>query len=113
MARITTLTALLLVVTACGCEKKTETATPDAPASTAGDASPSDATLVALQKADLVDGTEDHVISKCYVCSLGMDGKEEFAVDVHGYSAHLCSSTCRDHFQESSESVIADTKIPE
>lgn len=114
MPRTKILAALLLLVAVGGCQSSTEQTTvenTDPAASVAPTAD--EATLVSLQKADLVDGTEDHVIGKCYVCSLGMDGKEEFAVDVHGYKAHLCSSACRDHFEESSESVIASTKIPE
>ncbi len=72
----------------------------------------SEQTLVALRQADAVDGAEDHVIGKCYVCNLGMDGKEEFSVDVYGYSAHLCSSHCKEHFAKSADSVIVKTKIP-
>ncbi|QDT06873.1 hypothetical protein K227x_52950 [Rubripirellula lacrimiformis] len=70
------------------------------------------ATLASLKQADLLDGKEDHVISKCYVCSLGMDGKPEFAVEQYGYTAHLCSEGCKSHFEDSADEVIASTTIP-
>lgn len=83
------------------------------PAATTTSTPASAQTLVNLQQADALDGSEDHVIGKCYVCSLGMDGKKEFAVDVHGYTAHLCSEHCKDHFAQASSTVIANTKIPD
>lgn len=84
-----------------------ETAEP----ATAGDAS---AELVAkLALADEVDGASDHQIGKCYVCGLGMDGKPEFAVEVEGYKAHLCSDYCREHFANNWQSVVGETDIPQ
>ncbi|SMP78778.1 hypothetical protein SAMN06265222_12726 [Neorhodopirellula lusitana] len=83
------------------------------PAETTDSSTVSEQTLVKLQQADALDGQEDHVIGKCYVCSLGMDGKEELTVDTHGYEAHLCSSSCRDHFAASADEVIASTPIPQ
>ncbi len=110
MKRIFLLATLALCVAVLGCGKSTETATTATPA-TAEPAS--EATLVALQKADLLDGTEDHVIGKCYVCQLGMDGEEQITCEVHGYTARLCSEACRAHFEASPDEVIASTKIPE
>ena len=40
--------------------------------------------LSRLEEADKPDGVTDHVIGKCYVCGLGMDGSEKFAVKVQG-----------------------------
>ncbi len=110
MKRIFFLATLTLSVAVLGCGQNTETATTVAP-TTAEPAS--EATLVALHKADLLDGSEDHVISKCYVCELGMDGNKEITCEVHGYTAHLCSEGCRTHFEASPDDVIASTKIPE
>ena len=112
MKRIYLLATLTLSIAVLGCGENTEPATTAAPTPTATEPA-SEATLVALQKADLLDGTEDHVIEKCYVCKLGMDGNEQISCEVHGYTAHLCSEACRDHFESSPEEVIASTKIPE
>lgn len=65
-----------------------------------------------LQQADQLDGNEDHVIGKCYVCGLGMDGKAEHATEFQGYTAHLCSEMCCNHFKEHAEEVIEKTSIP-
>lgn len=66
-----------------------------------------------LEKADAVDGNSDHVIGKCYVCGLGMDGSDKFTVEVAGYKAHLCSKGCQHEFESSAESIVIETKIPE
>lgn len=76
-------------------------AAPAAPAATEGEgAAPSldEVTLAGLASADAMDGTADHVVSKCAGCKLMMDGKEEHSVAVGDYTLHLCSTTCRDHF---------------
>ncbi len=65
-----------------------------------------------LQQADQLDGKEDHVIGKCYVCGLGMDGKAEHAAEFEGYTAHLCSDMCCKHFKENADKLIAETSIP-
>ena len=57
-----------------------------------------EATLAALASADAMDGTADHVVSKCAGCKLMMDGKQDHSVAVGDYTLHLCSTTCRDHF---------------
>lgn len=72
----------------------------------------SEAMLVSLKSADQLDGKEDHVIGKCYVCALGMDGKPEHSAEFQGYTAHLCSEGCCNHFKEHPEQVISETKIP-
>lgn len=73
----------------------------------------SEVVLVNLKAADQLDGKEDHVIGKCYVCALGMDGKPEHSAEYQGYTAHLCSEGCCKHFKEHPEQVIAETKVPE
>lgn len=65
-----------------------------------------------LEGADRADGVMDHVIGKCYVCGLGMDGSEKFAVKVQGYTAHLCSQFCQKEFADSADKVILGTEIP-
>ncbi len=103
MKRFIMLLALAISTMCVGCGE---------PATTITSSPVSEQTLISLQQADALDGSEDHVIGKCYVCNLGMDGKEEFSANVHGYTAHLCSSHCKDHFTTSSDTVIANTKIP-
>ena len=72
----------------------------------------STATLSRLEEADKADGVSDHVIGKCYVCGLGMDGSEKFAVKVQGYTAHLCSHSCQKEFEESADKIVLGTEIP-
>lgn len=65
-----------------------------------------------LELADQLDGSKDQIIGKCYVCALGMNGKPDFKVELDGYTAHLCSEHCRDHFAANWQSVVAETDIP-
>ncbi len=65
-----------------------------------------------LKQADKLDGKEDHVVSKCYVCGLGMSGEEKYAAKYKDYTVHLCSEGCKEHFEKSPETVIADTPVP-
>lgn len=65
-----------------------------------------------LVAADRLDGEEDQVIGKCYVCGLGMDGKAEHAAEFGGYTAHLCSNMCKEHFAEDPAKVVEATDIP-
>lgn len=65
-----------------------------------------------LAAADALDGNVDKVVYRCYVCNLGMNGKESLAVEHAGYTAHLCSEGCKQEFASNAESVIANTKIP-
>ena len=72
----------------------------------------SQAALSLLEEADAMDGKTDHVIGKCYVCGLGMDGSDKFAVKVQDYTAHLCSAGCQHEFEASTEKIVLETKIP-
>lgn len=65
-----------------------------------------------LAAADALDGNVDKVVHRCYVCNLGMNGKESLAVEHAGYTAHLCSEGCKHEFASNAESIIANTKIP-
>ncbi|QEF99143.1 hypothetical protein Mal15_32030 [Stieleria maiorica] len=109
MKSFSILTLALLLLGLPGCAGDTETTATPAPTATP----PSEATLTALKKADLLDGSEDHVIKKCYVCSLAMDGDEKYSAELHGYKAHLCSDHCREKFEASPETVIAGVEIPD
>ncbi|XZE43030.1 hypothetical protein SH467x_002574 [Pirellulaceae bacterium SH467] len=65
-----------------------------------------------LAKADALDGQVDKVVHRCYVCNLGMDGKEKLAVKHAGYTAHLCSEGCKQEFASNADSIIAQTTVP-
>jgi YHS domain-containing protein len=63
-----------------------------------------------LAAADLADGAEDHVVSKCAVCNLSMDGKPEFSSTYSGYSFHLCSAHCKETFDHDPAKVLERVK---
>ena len=65
-----------------------------------------------LAKADLADGTEDHVVEKCASCNLAMDGKAENALQVGEYEMHFCSNTCSKRFEENAEEAILNLPQP-
>lgn len=106
--RLALITFITLAATM-GCSPKSEnkTAMP-----TSVDQVISMAALSRLEQADKADGVTDHVIGKCYVCGLGMDGSEKFAVKVQGYTAHLCSQACQKEFADSADKIILGTVIP-
>ncbi len=66
-----------------------------------------------LAKADLADGKEDKVVSKCGACDLGMDGSADHALTVSGYTLHFCSAGCRSHFEEDTSNAIVAMKVPQ
>lgn len=63
-----------------------------------------------LAAADAADGTEDHVVSKCYSCQLAMKGKEEIATQVNDYTVHFCSENCRTMFEEDAAKFIGEVE---
>ena len=52
-----------------------------------------------LAKADAEDGAEDKIVTKCAVCALHMDGSEEHVVNAGEYALHMCSDSCKTHFE--------------
>jgi YHS domain-containing protein len=93
-----------------GCSQPEPPKVPSKPATESKAADPK--VLMKLVAADRLDGKEDKVIEKCYVCGLGMDGEAKFAETVHGYKAHLCSETCQHHFHDESDKIILETEVP-
>jgi YHS domain-containing protein len=65
-----------------------------------------------LAMADAADGKEDHVISKCITCGLAMDGKPKHAVEIEGYTFHLCSSGCKTIFSKDPSAALVAIKPP-
>ena len=75
-------------------------AAPEAAAEAAPEAAaPADDSAAILAKADAADGTEDHVVSKCTGCRLGMDGDAMHTVQHEGYELHFCSAGCKESFE--------------
>lgn len=98
--------ALALLV-GCGGGAEPEATPAEEPAAdeTAADALDEDA-KEALAAADAHDGTVDHVVSECAVCGLGMQGDPAHAVTVGEYEVHLCSASCKGHFEENTQQTL-------
>jgi hypothetical protein len=65
-----------------------------------------------LATADLADGTEDNVVSKCPGCNLAMDGSAEHVAHVGEYELHFCSAGCSEKFQEDTNAAILALATP-
>ena len=113
MNRAASCVALSLVVVAfAGCSKETaETSPAPAPLAAAPAADP--AVEAILAKADLVDGTADHIVSKCAGCNLGMDGDSAHGMKTNGYKLHFCSADCKDAFTKDTDASILALVVPE
>lgn len=66
-----------------------------------------------LAKADAVDGSEDHVVSKCGGCALGMDGSHDHSLKVGDYEMQFCSEYCKGTFEKDTEASVMGLTIPE
>jgi len=60
-----------------------------------------------LAKADSADGTEDRIVKKCAGCALAMDGDAAHTIEAHGYTLHMCSATCKTHYEADLEGNLA------
>ena len=65
-----------------------------------------------LAKADLADGKQDKIISKCVACSLNMDGKKENSRKALDYTLYFCTPRCAEKFSEDMGGMLAGLKIP-
>lgn len=110
MSRKRSLIVVALFLTGCG--KSQPQVSVDPAVEVAEGTANSAALQTKLKLADRLDGSEDHTVGKCYVCALGMHGQPDFKVEIEGYTAHLCSEHCRDHFTENWQSVVLKTEIP-
>jgi len=63
-----------------------------------------------LVTADAADGKEDHVVSKCITCKLGMNGNAAHAAKAGDYTAHLCSDGCKAAFERDPAKAILAVK---
>jgi hypothetical protein len=66
-----------------------------------------------LTAADELDGKADLVVSKCASCALGMDGSDEHALVVSGFTLHFCTEDCKTTFEKDATSAILALEIPE
>lgn len=66
-----------------------------------------------LAQADVLDGSEDHVVHRCAACLLKMDGSEEYSLKVGKYTMHFCTAKCRERFEDDPSEAILAMKIPE
>lgn len=113
------LLSLVTLTIVIGCRKEsedtaTETAQATPPAKSTSpapvdEAKPTDvspAQEAILAKADAMDGTTDHVVSKCGMCALRMDGNDAHVSKVGDYELHFCSEECKESFDENAEEAI-------
>jgi YHS domain-containing protein len=94
-----------------GCDAAPRTPTTDNAAKPAA-GSPSVKVRARLVAADRLDGKEDQIVHRCYVCALGMDGKEKNTAKYEGFEVHLCSQGCLEEFQANPEKLVLETPIP-
>ena len=109
----------VIVVTAAGCPEKEQpppATTDDTKAEVSEPQEADDAVnakvVAKLAQADLVDGTEDKIVSKCPSCALAMDGKPEHALEVSGYTLHFCSADCKEGFAKDTTQSILAMELP-
>ncbi len=65
-----------------------------------------------LAKVDMIDGAEDHVVSKCPGCGLQMDGSADHVIELVGYNMHFCSTDCKGKFEENAAEMVLAMEIP-
>jgi YHS domain-containing protein len=102
------MTIILTILLACG-----GTSAPEPPAATPATEETSTAhdsakVAEALKLADLADGKEDQIATKCAGCALSMDGKAAHALEVDGTTLHLCAAMCKEHFSKDPEGNLVN-----
>jgi len=65
-----------------------------------------------LAAADRVDGVEDHVVARCAVCGLAMDGTADLTSSYAGYTFHHCSPHCRERFDRDPGKILLSLELP-
>ncbi len=109
LLRVKLMALLSMMCAAFGCEAKQESKNVTSAKSIA---TVSKESVARLEMADKADGSADHVIGKCYVCGLGMNGSEKYAVTVDDYQIHLCSEACQQEFAAHADEIVAQVEIP-
>jgi hypothetical protein len=70
------------------------------------------AALTKLAAADELDGSKDHLISKCAGCALAMDGSPNHTVKLAESTLQFCSAFCRDEFAKDPVGKLAGLVVP-
>ena len=83
------------------------------PAETASADDPMAEGKAKLAKADLLDGKEDKIVTRCAGCALKTDGKPEHSLEVLGYTMHFCSDKCLKSFSADTTKAMLALEIPE
>jgi len=65
-----------------------------------------------LEAADAADGMTDHVVAKCAVCGLAMDGTSDHASSYAGYRLHFCTEECKETFDHDPHAVLGRLPVP-
>ena len=82
------------------------------PAATPGATKADETETAKLESADASDGTEDHIVVKCAVCGLGMDGTPEHVSRYAGYELRFCSRECKETFDHDPHAVLRRLPTP-
>ena len=69
--------------------------------------------MAKLAKADLLDGTEDKIVTRCATCALKMVGKPEHSMNVMGYTMYFCSDQCAKSFGADTTKALRELVVPE
>jgi YHS domain-containing protein len=65
-----------------------------------------------LEAADAADGAQDHIVTKCAVCGLAMEGTPEHVSRYAGYALHFCSQECKETFDHDPHAVLRKLPTP-
>jgi len=95
---------LLGVATLAGCGR--------GPAVTPGATKADETEAAKLAAADAADGAKDHIVAKCAVCDLAMEGTPEHVSRYAGYELHFCSQECKETFDHDPHAVLRRPPIP-
>ena len=116
------LAAVSILMVGCGSQEPQETGiTEESPAAGTEavveeavilDAETEAALATLLAKVDMIDGAEDHVVSKCPGCGLQMDGSADHVIELVGYNMHFCSTDCKGKFEENAAEMVLAMEIP-
>jgi YHS domain-containing protein len=78
----------------------------------AGAARATESEAAKLEAADAADGAKDHVVAKCAVCGLAMEGTPEHVSRYAGYELHFCSQECKETFDHDPRAVLRRLPTP-
>jgi hypothetical protein len=120
MSSILRLVSALLVlslVAACGDSKPEgtpakEPADAPAPAPLVSTVTPTAETLAKLAAADMLDGKEDKVITRCASCGLHMLGDPKFTCRIGEYTLQSCTDHCSHAVCDDPNGLFADLEVP-